>query len=117
MVGFEDNVVGGMDVLKTLAIARLVLDNVDHIKVFWPIWTAKLAQAGLSYGADDFDGTVGAYRIVDAGKSHFSPGMSAQEIRRLIESAGCEPVERTGDYGTADGTPTAFAKGAGRCGR
>lgn len=101
VVDFDGGVTGGVDVLKTLAISRLVLDNFDHIKVFWPIWTSKLAQLGLTYGADDFDGTVGRYRIVGA-ELAYEAGMSPQALETLIRQAGLEPAERTGDYHIID---------------
>ena len=53
----------GYDDLKTLAVARLMLDNFAHIKAFWPIQTIKLAQTALAWGVDDFDGTVVWYDI------------------------------------------------------
>ena len=48
----------GYDMLKTLAIARIYLDNIDHIKAYWVLMGIKLAQVSLSYGVDDLDGTV-----------------------------------------------------------
>lgn len=80
--------VDGVGALRTLAMSRLVLDNFEHIKVFWPIWGAKLSQLALSYGADDFDGTVGSYKIVDR------EGMDVETLRGLILQAGYRPVER-----------------------
>ncbi len=84
--------VDGLDSLRTLAVSRLVLDNIDHIKVFWPIWGTKLAQLGLSYGADDIDGTVGDYKVVDR------KGMPVSAIKELIEQAGFVATERDGRY-------------------
>jgi aminodeoxyfutalosine synthase len=84
--------VDGLDALRTLALSRLVLDNVEHVKVFWPIWGMKLAQLALSYGADDLDGTVGDYKIVDR------PGSTAGQIRETILQAGLHPAERDGRY-------------------
>lgn len=89
--------VDGLDALRTLALSRLVLDNFDHIKVFWPIWGMKLAQLALSYGADDFDGTVGEYKIVD------QAGMPVDRVTETIRQAGCRPVERDGAYNTVNG--------------
>jgi len=84
--------VDGLDAIKTLALSRLVLDNVEHVKVFWPIWGLKLAQLALNYGADDVDGTVGEYKIVDRA------GISIEQIQSMIRQAGFTPVERGGDY-------------------
>jgi len=102
VVDFNDKYVGGIDALKTLAISRLVLDNIDHIKVFWPIWTPKLAQLALGYGADDLDGTVVRYRIVDPHHTGVIEGMPGDRICHMIEAAGYEPVERDGRYHTCD---------------
>ena len=54
-----------VDELKTVAISRLVLDNFDHIKSFWPMLGEQTAQMALCFGADDLDGTVREYRIVE----------------------------------------------------
>jgi aminodeoxyfutalosine synthase len=86
--------IDGLDALRTLAISRNVLDNFDHIKVFWPIWSLKLSQLALSYGADDFDGTVGEYKIVD------QSGIPSTRVVALIQEAGFEAAERNGRYET-----------------
>lgn len=80
--------------LRTMAISRLVLDNVPHIKAYWIMLGIGTAQAALSYGADDLDGTVRHELIYhDAGAT--TPEMlTVEQIRRLIEEAGREPVER-----------------------
>lgn len=98
VVDFHDRPIDGIDALKTLAISRLILDNIAHIKVFWPIWTAKLAQLALSYGADDLDGTVGDYKIVDQKQSASQNLICPDNIRQLIAQADLKPIERTGDY-------------------
>jgi len=98
VVNFEGRSISGIDALKTVAISRLVLDNISHIKVFWPIWTPKLAQLALSYGADDFDGTIGAYRIVNSDDTGSDDAVDPSRVQRWIEHAGFEPAERTGDY-------------------
>jgi len=90
--------VDGLDSLRTLAVSRLILDNFEHIKVFWPIWGMKLSQLALSYGADDFDGTVGIYKIVD------QAGISAEKVKELIKQAGFVPTERDGRYAKVNGS-------------
>lgn len=86
----------GLDDLKTLAISRLMLDNVPHIKAFWIMQSAKLAQVALSWGCDDMDGTVVWYDITKreggAGSTHQE--LTVDRMRRLIREAGREPVER-----------------------
>jgi aminodeoxyfutalosine synthase len=84
----------GLDDLKTLAIGRLMLDNFPHIKAFWPIQTIKLAQAGLSWGIDDFDGTVVWYDITKKEGQGTHQQLDMQQLRTLICEAGYEPVER-----------------------
>jgi aminodeoxyfutalosine synthase len=84
----------GFDDLKAIAVARLLLDNIPHIKSYWIMITPRLAQVGLSFGADDIDGTVTEEKIAhDAGAS--TPQvMSVHELVRLIREAGRRPVER-----------------------
>jgi len=80
--------------LRTLAVSRLLLDNIPHIKAYWIMLGIGTAQTALSYGADDFDGTVRHELIYhDAGAT--TPEMlSVERIRQLIEEAGREPIER-----------------------
>ena len=77
-----------------MAISRLMLDNIPHIKAYWIMLGIGTAQTALSYGADDLDGTVRHELIYhDAGAT--TPEMlSVEEIRRLIDEAGREPIER-----------------------
>ncbi len=95
----------GLDDLKTLAISRLMLDNVPHIKAFWPMLTPKLAQVSLNWGADDLDGTVVYYDITKReGRGATHQELTVDQIRRLILEAGCEPVERDTLYNRVAGT-------------
>ncbi|HUN80217.1 MAG TPA: CofH family radical SAM protein, partial [Phycisphaerae bacterium] len=86
----------GFDDLRTLAISRLMLDNVPHIKAFWIMQSAKLAQVSLNFGVDDLDGTVVWYDITKreggAGRTHQE--LTVERMRRLIAEAGRTPVER-----------------------
>ncbi len=85
----------GLDDLRTLAIARLMLDNFDHIKAFWIMQTPKLAQVALDWGVDDFDGTVVWYDITKReGRGTTHQELDVRQIHRLLREAGCEPVER-----------------------
>ena len=80
------------EILKTIAVCRLVLDNIEHIKAYWITLGESLAQIALSYGADDFDGTAFEERIHhDAGSSTPS-GLPEARLRELILGAGREPV-------------------------
>ncbi len=86
------------DDLKLLAVARLYLDNIPHIKAYWITLGEETASTGLHWGADDIDGTIGGERIMhDAGAK--SPTQMARErLEDLIREAGCEPVERDALY-------------------
>jgi len=85
----------GLDDLRTLAVARLMLDNFPHIKAFWPMQSPKLAQVALNWGVDDFDGTVVSYDITKrAGRGTNRQELTVDQICRLIREAGFDPVER-----------------------
>jgi aminodeoxyfutalosine synthase len=86
----------GLTDLKTLAIARLMVPNIAHIKAFWIMQTPGLSQVALSYGCDDLDGTVVWYDITkregERGTTHQE--MHVEDLKRLIREAGRVPVER-----------------------
>jgi aminodeoxyfutalosine synthase len=83
-----------IDDLKTIAVSRLMLDNVPHIKAYWVMLTEEVASVALNFGADDMDGTVGGEKIAhDAGA--ITPMALAQEqIIKIIKDAGKIPVQR-----------------------
>lgn len=87
-----------IDDLKVYAISRLMLDNIQHIKVFWIMLGIKLAQVALSFGADDFDGTVVEEKITHRAGASTPEGLTVTDIRRLIEEAGNVPTERDTVY-------------------
>jgi aminodeoxyfutalosine synthase len=84
---------GLMD-LRVMAISRLMLDNFPHIKAYWIMLGIKTAQVALSYGADDLDGTVVHEKIYHDAGSDSPEELSVDAIRRLIQEAGREPIER-----------------------
>lgn len=86
------------DDLKTMAVARLVLDNVEHIKAFWIMLTPDLAQVALRFGADDIDGTVVREEITHAAGARTPEALAPDQLRYLIHAAGCEPLERDTRY-------------------
>ncbi|RIK69930.1 MAG: aminofutalosine synthase MqnE [Planctomycetota bacterium] len=90
----------GLDDLRTLAVSRLMLDNIPHLKAFWIMQTAKLSQVSLNWGVDDLDGTVVYYDITkrEGGAGNRHQEMTVPQIRRLIREAGFEPVERDSLY-------------------
>ncbi len=80
--------------LRTIAISRLMLDNVPHIKAYWIMLGIGTAQTALAFGADDIDGTVRHELIYHDAGATTPQIMSVQDIRRLIVEAGRQPVER-----------------------
>jgi len=80
--------------LRMIAVARLMLDNFDHIKAYWIMLGQQTAQLALSYGADDIDGTVVHELIYHDAGAETPEGMTVEQIHRLIKEAGREPVER-----------------------
>lgn len=89
---------GGVDDLKTIAVARLYLDNFSNIKAYWVLLGEKIAQVALAFGANDLDGTVVDERIGHEAGAESPRGMTRGEILRLIRRAGREPVERDSLY-------------------
>lgn len=88
----------GMDDLKNIAVARLILDNFEHIKAYWIMMGPKLAQVALHFGADDLDGTVVEEKIYHMAGGHTPQGLTRSEIENLIRQAGRTPVERDSVY-------------------
>ncbi len=84
---------GAMD-LRTMAVSRLMLDNIDHIKAYWITLGIGTAQTALAYGADDLDGTVRHELIYHDAGSETPEILSVDHIERLIREAGREPIER-----------------------
>jgi aminodeoxyfutalosine synthase len=83
-----------LDDLRTMAISRLLLDNIPHIKAYWIMLGIGTAQTALAYGADDLDGTVRHELIYHDAGATTPEVLSIEVIRRLIAEAGREPVER-----------------------
>lgn len=86
----------GVDYLKTLAVARLMLDNVKNIQASWVTQGAKIAQVALSFGANDFGSTMLEENVVRAAGVTYR--VALQEILRCIRDAGFRPAQRTTDY-------------------
>jgi aminodeoxyfutalosine synthase len=80
--------------LRTLAISRLMLDNVPHIKAYWIMLGIGTAQTALAYGADDLDGTVRHELIYHDAGATTPELLTTDQIQRLIVEAGREPIER-----------------------
>ncbi|MDD4730370.1 MAG: aminofutalosine synthase MqnE [Desulfovibrio sp.] len=88
------NPLTGLDELRTIAVSRLMLDNVPHIKAYWVMLTVKQAQAALFWGADDFDGTVVEEKIGHEAGATSRQGLTRQELNAMITGCGLRPVER-----------------------
>jgi aminodeoxyfutalosine synthase len=88
----------GFDDLMTIAVARLMLDNFDHIKAYWIMISPRIAQIGLTLGADDIDGTIQEEKIVHMAGATTPVGLTVPALCRLIRDAGREPVQRDSVY-------------------
>jgi aminodeoxyfutalosine synthase len=84
----------GLFDLRMMAIARLMLDNFDHIKAYWIMLGEQTAQLALAYGADDIDGTVVHELIYHDAGADTPEGKTVEQLHQLIREAGREPVER-----------------------
>ncbi len=84
----------GYDCLRTYAVSRLMLDNIDHIKAYWIMVGMKLAQVSLDFGVDDIDGTVREERIYHMAGAKTPQELTRAELVQLIRLAGRAPVER-----------------------
>jgi aminodeoxyfutalosine synthase len=93
----------GADTLRVHAVARLMLDNIPHLKAFWIATGVEIAQLALWFGVDDLDGTVQEERLYHMAGARTPEAMSTSAIRRLIRAAGREPVERDTLYNVITG--------------
>jgi aminodeoxyfutalosine synthase len=91
------------ETLRVHAVARLMLDNIAHIKAFWIATGVEVAQTALWFGADDLDGTVQEEKIYHMAGSRTPESMTTREIERLIRAAGREPIERDTLYNVVRG--------------
>jgi len=82
--------------LRNYAVARIYLDNFDHIKAYWAMISRTTAQLSLNFGVDDIDGTLDdttkIYSMAGAEEQH--PGMSTRQLVELIKNVGRQPIER-----------------------
>jgi aminodeoxyfutalosine synthase len=94
--------------IKNIAVARLLLDNIAHIKAYWIMMTPRIAQIAMRFGADDIDGTVVEEKIYHDAGATTSQSLRRAELLSLIRKAGREPVERDTLYRPVTRTETAF---------
>jgi aminodeoxyfutalosine synthase len=93
-----DKAVTANEILKTMAISRLVLDNVANLKAYWVTSTVNLALVAQEFGANDLDGTIEKESINSAAGAKSANGIDLQEFVSLIKNSGFTPVERDSLY-------------------
>ncbi|MBU1659186.1 aminofutalosine synthase MqnE [bacterium] len=86
------------EILKTMAISRIVLDNVPNLKAYWVTSTVNLALVAQEFGANDLDGTIEKESINSAAGAASANGVNLQEFVGLIKNTGFTPVERDSVY-------------------
>lgn len=85
--------------LRTIAMSRIILDNIPHIKAYWVAYGKATTEMALAFGADDIDGTIdNTTKIYSMAGGDERPGMSVQELCSLVRDAGFVPVERDTHY-------------------
>jgi len=109
----EGTATSGFDDLRNLAVGRLFLDNIPHVKTHWIMVTPFVSQTALHFGVDDIEGTVVREKIYHEAGAHTPQAMTLDEILRLIRGAGKVPAERDSFYRILrtfdDGGPAAAA--------
>jgi aminodeoxyfutalosine synthase len=103
----------GYEDLKSIAVGRLFLDNIPHVKTHWPMVTPFMSQVVLDFGCDDLEGTVVYERIYHEAGARTAMHMPYGELVRLVRGAGKRPVERDSLYRpvreTFDDLPAAWS--------
>jgi len=99
----------GFDDIRNIAVARLMLDNIPHIKAYWIMMTERIAQIAQRFGADDIDGTVVEEKIYHDAGATTSQSLRRNDLLSLIRMAGREPIERDTLYRPVQRTESAFA--------
>lgn len=84
--------------LKTIAISRLMFDNVPHVKSYWVMLGQDTASIALNFGASDMDGTIGVEKIAHAALARSPVGMAEEAMVHAIREAGKVPVQRDALY-------------------
>ncbi len=93
-----EDFLSSVEILKTYAISRLMLDNIPHIKAYWATSTINLALIAQEFGADDLDGTIEKESIQSAAGAKSSGGLQLQTFLDLIQTSGFAPVQRDSLY-------------------
>jgi aminodeoxyfutalosine synthase len=95
----------GNDMLRTLSVSRLFLDNFDHITAYWVGMGLKMAQVALNYGADDIHGTIVEEHIFHMAGAKTPQTQTALELQRAISASGRIPVQRNTFYEPVNSIP------------
>lgn len=93
-----DKIMDSEEILKTIAISRLVLDNIKNIKAYWATMTLNLAMVAQEFGANDLDGTIEKESIQSAGGAKSAKGTSLKTFIDMIKTSNLIPVERDSLY-------------------
>jgi aminodeoxyfutalosine synthase len=96
--GIVDRQASAIEDLRTVACARLMLDNIPHIKSYWVMLGEETASVALNFGANDLDGTIGQERIAHAALAKSPIGLARDRLVEMISEAGKVPVERDALY-------------------
>jgi aminodeoxyfutalosine synthase len=102
----------GSEDLKLIAVSRLLLDNVPHVKAYWIMMGLPLAQIALHFGADDVQGTVVREEIFHAAGARTETEQKIEELVRVIQAAGRIPVQRDTLYNELRRWPQAQSEAA-----
>lgn len=86
------------EILRTMAVSRIVLDNVENLKAYWVTSTVNLALVAQEFGANDLDGTIEKESINSAAGAKSANGMKLEDFISLIKNSGFTPVERDSLY-------------------
>jgi aminodeoxyfutalosine synthase len=97
-MGWQGRATTGVDDLMNLAVGRLVLDNIPHVKTHWPMVSAFVSQVALHFGCDDLEGTVVHERVYHEAGARTPMEMTYDGLVALIRGAGKVPVERDSLY-------------------
>jgi aminodeoxyfutalosine synthase len=97
-LGWQGRATMGVDDLMNLAVGRLVLDTIPHVKTHWPMVSAFVSQVALHFGCDDLEGTVVYERVYHQAGARTPMEMTYDDLVALIRGAGKVPVERDSLY-------------------
>ncbi len=96
--GLAERQASALEDLRTVAAARLLLDNFPHIKSYWVMLGEETASVALNFGASDLDGTIGEERIAHYAQAKSAVGLAREKLVEMIREAGKRPVERDALY-------------------